>query len=149
MIKMRRLVYLYPRSWRERYQEEFIALLEQYQKPRVVDIFDILLGAIDAQIQAVMQNKNGDLSSSINKRVDTPYVNIESALSISRLKAQCMSCAKCFELHPNDLQYTRLKRGQTKLYICEGCNRALKEEAIQSSGVRPDFIDPVNYFLDK
>jgi len=42
------LLRCYPRAWRERYEAEFIALLEA-RKPRLGDIFDILLGAWDAR----------------------------------------------------------------------------------------------------
>lgn len=51
------IVQLYPKSWRERYQEEFIAMLEQYEKRRISDILDIILGAIHAHIQNMLRNK--------------------------------------------------------------------------------------------
>jgi hypothetical protein len=57
------LVRLYPRIWRERYEEEFVALLEQYP-PTLMDILDIVLGALDAHLnprsgneRTVMLNK--------------------------------------------------------------------------------------------
>jgi hypothetical protein len=43
------LVRLYPAAWRERYEEEFLALLEA-RPPTVGDRFDIVRGAIDARI---------------------------------------------------------------------------------------------------
>jgi hypothetical protein len=43
------LVALYPAAWRERYGEEFVALLEA-RPPRRVDVFDIALGALDAHL---------------------------------------------------------------------------------------------------
>lgn len=45
-----RLLRLYPRAWRERYGEEFAALLgERPASPR--DTFDIVLGALDAHLR--------------------------------------------------------------------------------------------------
>jgi hypothetical protein len=91
MNNLRWLIYLYPRSWRERYQEEFIALLEQYQNPRIVDIFDIILGAIDAQIQAAVQNKINVLPSPLKEGIDSPpgklrnrasHLNTESSMYV-------------------------------------------------------------------
>jgi hypothetical protein len=47
-VKSTALVRLYPRAWRERYGEEFEALMTSHPLgPRM--IFDILLGAIDAR----------------------------------------------------------------------------------------------------
>ncbi|MGG3471667.1 PSP1 domain-containing protein [Neobacillus pocheonensis] len=62
---MRWLIRLYPRSWRDRYQEEFIAMLEQYERPRITDILDILFGAVDAHIQYRMNNNNKVQTSSL------------------------------------------------------------------------------------
>lgn len=42
---MKRFLWAYPRAWRKRYGDEFLALLEQ-QPPRVRDVFDILVGAL-------------------------------------------------------------------------------------------------------
>jgi hypothetical protein len=44
-----RFVGLYPASWRERYGEEFLALLEE-RPPRPTDVVDIVRGAIDAHL---------------------------------------------------------------------------------------------------
>jgi hypothetical protein len=41
------LVRLYPRAWRQRYEAEFTALLEQ-QTLTVADVIDVLRGALDA-----------------------------------------------------------------------------------------------------
>lgn len=43
----RRLVRLYPRAWRERYGEEFVALLEE-RPASVADFLDVACGALDA-----------------------------------------------------------------------------------------------------
>lgn len=44
------LVRLYPARWRERYADEFKALLEDSEL-RLVDLFDVLRGAIDMQVK--------------------------------------------------------------------------------------------------
>jgi hypothetical protein len=46
---MSALVRLYPRAWRERYEAEFIELLEA-RPPTLADRFDILRGALDARL---------------------------------------------------------------------------------------------------
>jgi hypothetical protein len=45
-----RLVVLYPRAWRERYEEEFVAMLEQ-GSVSIRGLFDIVLGAADAWLR--------------------------------------------------------------------------------------------------
>jgi hypothetical protein len=45
------LVKLYPRSWRERYEEEMLALLEQHRSTPLTFI-DLALGALDARLQS-------------------------------------------------------------------------------------------------
>jgi len=44
------LVRLYPRAWRERYEEEFVAMLEQ-GPVSTKDVFDVALGAADAWLR--------------------------------------------------------------------------------------------------
>ena len=46
----RRLVRLYPQAWRERYGEEFVAILEQ-RPASGSDLFDVALGAVDAWLR--------------------------------------------------------------------------------------------------
>lgn len=43
------LVRLYPAGWRERYEDEFVAMLED-ARPSLTDFADILLGALDARL---------------------------------------------------------------------------------------------------
>jgi hypothetical protein len=43
------LVRLYPVGWRERYEDEFVAMLED-TRPSLTDYADILLGALDARL---------------------------------------------------------------------------------------------------
>ena len=45
---MSALIRLYPRSWRERYEPEFLGLLEA-RPPSIRDRFDIVRGAVDAR----------------------------------------------------------------------------------------------------
>jgi hypothetical protein len=58
----RRLVRLYPRTWRDRYEEEFVALLEESQGS-VGDVFDVARGAMDAWMkpQVVSETSGGRL----------------------------------------------------------------------------------------
>jgi len=49
---------LYPRGWRERYQEEMMALLEEYTIT-LKTIFDLLLGALDARLDPSYRTKEG------------------------------------------------------------------------------------------
>ena len=59
------LVSLYPRAWRERYGDEFEALLEEcLHSP--LDACDILLGALDAHLE-VPYETNWRLMNMINK----------------------------------------------------------------------------------
>ena len=46
---MTRLVALYPRGWRDRYEDEFLALLEE-RPPDPLDRIDIVRGAVDARL---------------------------------------------------------------------------------------------------
>jgi hypothetical protein len=46
---MSRLVRLYPRPWRDRYEEEFLALLEE-RPPTMGDLLDTVRGALDAHL---------------------------------------------------------------------------------------------------
>ncbi len=46
---MTRLVRLYPRAWRDRYEEEFLALLSE-RPPTFGDLVDMVRGAVDAHL---------------------------------------------------------------------------------------------------
>lgn len=50
----RLLIGLYPRAWRERYQEEMEEVLKQHTL-RFVTLFDILIGALDVHMHADLQ----------------------------------------------------------------------------------------------
>lgn len=52
------LLRLYPRAWRDRYEEEFAALLEQCPFS-LGDLFDIIVGAIDARMHPCVPLQGG------------------------------------------------------------------------------------------
>lgn len=47
---MSRLIGLYPTSWRNRYEEEFLALLAERQPTSIGDRLDLVRGAVDARL---------------------------------------------------------------------------------------------------
>jgi hypothetical protein len=54
------LVGLYPRAWRERYEEEFRAMLEQ-RRTSLSDLVDVALGALDAWVRPQVAVEGGRL----------------------------------------------------------------------------------------
>lgn len=52
----RRLVRLYPEAWRERYEEEFIAALEE-SPATIAVLLDVVLGALDAQVRPQVSDR--------------------------------------------------------------------------------------------
>jgi hypothetical protein len=48
---MRRLLLLYPKSWRERYGDEFLEVLEA-RPPGIAGVIDVVRGALDARLRA-------------------------------------------------------------------------------------------------
>ena len=56
---MSALIRLYPAAWRERYEDEFLALLEA-RPPTLGDRFDIVRGAIDARIHPQVRRSPDD-----------------------------------------------------------------------------------------
>ena len=61
------LLSLYPRAWRKRYEEEFVALLEQYT-PSWRDLLDIFFCALHEQIFTLLRKGNAMLHQ---QRTDT------------------------------------------------------------------------------
>ena len=53
--KTRWLVRLYPQAWRERYEEEFVAMLEQ-RSISLLDVLDMVLGALEARLHPQLGN---------------------------------------------------------------------------------------------
>ena len=60
---MRWLLALYPREWRRRYADEFLALLEE-RGPSLTVILDILRGALDARLHPDLGNAPAAASAS-------------------------------------------------------------------------------------
>ena len=54
----------YPARWRERYQEEILALLEQHTITSKT-ILDLLLGALDARLDPTYRSKDGFMFQNI------------------------------------------------------------------------------------
>ena len=71
---MSALVRLYPRAWRERYEAEFLELLEA-RPPTIGDRFDILRGALDARLHPQVRRLAGStmrcpISPPMSRNVD-------------------------------------------------------------------------------
>lgn len=87
---MKILLYLYPKSWRERYGEEFLYLLEQ-QKLSVKDVVDIIVNAFDTRLvmllEEMMEMKivEGLLGKSLRFRFIFFGILIVSAMTIGYL----------------------------------------------------------------
>lgn len=58
------------------------------------------------------------------------------------LHVKCMTCKKEYLLDSGDPQYKKLSSGLSKLYICKTCSTAMKEEAIITTGINPNMLDP-------
>jgi hypothetical protein len=75
---MRWLLRLYPRWWRERYGDEFAALLEDLRGDRPV-VLDIVKGAVDARLRSSAPFKLGlvfGLPVALALAVDIVYTNV-------------------------------------------------------------------------
>ena len=59
---IRLLVALYPRPWRERYDAEFTALLEDHPLS-ALDVLDVMLGAVDARANAYLGPYTGPIGA--------------------------------------------------------------------------------------
>jgi len=57
----------------------------------------------------------------------------------------CMFCTKKFDINQGDSQYRKILQKETKYYICNSCNTDVKREAIHSSGINPESLDPDRY----
>jgi hypothetical protein len=67
------LVRLYPRAWRDRYGEEFLALLEA-RPPTAGDRFDILRGAVDARLHPQVRQPEAPESAPVDGSPDDTVV---------------------------------------------------------------------------
>lgn len=61
------------------------------------------------------------------------------------MNVSCMLCTKKFDINYGDPQYRKLLAKETKFYVCKTCNTDVKTEAIHSSGIDPNSLDPDNY----
>lgn len=77
------LLRLYPRRWRARYGDEFLALLEQQAITPAV-VFDVLLGALDAHLR-----------SHVTLVAETPGARMLDHLDALRTTALTVFCAYC------------------------------------------------------
>lgn len=57
----------------------------------------------------------------------------------------CMMCRKKFDITDRDPQFRKIAEKLTKYYICSSCNSQTRKEAISSSEIDPDSLDPKGY----
>ena len=100
------LIRLYPRGWRERYEEEFVAMLEQ-RPMSFADVLDVVLGALDAH-----------LDPQVGERI-APMVNRMRAATIAILCAYVgfVVAGMGFQKATEDPPFTELERTYTLLSI--------------------------------
>lgn len=93
---------MYPPGWRERYEEEFAAMLERHQMS-LVDVLDTVLGALDARLNPPLEN--GRMS----------MVNRMRAATIAVLCAYVgfVVAGMGFQKATEDLSFTELERTHT------------------------------------
>lgn len=58
------------------------------------------------------------------------------------LKTVCMFCKKEFTIGDSDYQYLRIKHRESNFYVCRMCSFSLQKEAIATSGIKSDDIEP-------
>src|ERR1700753_426329 len=78
---------IYPRGWRERYQEEMLALLEEYTIT-LKTIFDLLLGALDARLDPRYRTTEGFMFQRFHDVRFLSYIYV-SALAIFLVAINC------------------------------------------------------------
>jgi hypothetical protein len=89
---------LYPRRWRERYQEEMMALLEEYTIT-LKTIFDLFLGALDARLDPSYRTTEGFMFQRFHDVRFLSYIYV-SALAIF------LVAINCWTLTTNSLYYS-------------------------------------------
>jgi hypothetical protein len=106
-----RLLALYPRSWRRRYQAEVGALLELHQV-RFATLADLVAGAVDARLHRAYESRENLMTSSDRDK--------------RRRNTRCSFCGKGQD------QVKKLIAGPG-VYICDACvvlcNQVLNEDA--------------------
>ncbi len=61
----------------------------------------------------------------------------------------CMTCQKQYEIHQQDSQYSKIKRGLSRLYVCKNCNTSIQENAGKVTGISAADLDPHQDILNK
>jgi hypothetical protein len=70
-------------------------------------------------------------------------------ISVSGMvKAVCMICRKECDVKQHDFGYYDLKQGGGNVgYICDRCSYSIQKEALSTSGINPDEVDPMDHFI--
>ncbi|WP_407690645.1 DUF2197 domain-containing protein [Salinibacillus xinjiangensis] len=63
------------------------------------------------------------------------------------MEVTCMTCQKDFEIDAKDPQYSKLKRGISKMYVCKNCNQSIQGQATNLTNIHLDDLDPHNKAL--
>ncbi len=123
---MRRwLVRLYPRAWRRRYEEEFVALLEE-QPLTLGVVFDVVRGALDARgMRLGTASRRANLDRVAAAKRDTASKG-ERSMTRGRKGYRCSFCGKSKD------HVQRLIAGPG-VYICDECI-ALCDGILQEEG---------------
>jgi hypothetical protein len=80
---MTRLIALYPRAWRDRYENEFLALLQE-RTPEPRDRFDIVRGAVDARLHPQAgRSSSGEPDGTRSARLDAVLAVLAGALWVA------------------------------------------------------------------
>ncbi len=112
-----RLLHLYPRHWRERYEAEVRVLLEEHTV-RLTTLADLLAGAVDARLNAGYPSQEEHMPSS--HRQGPRYT-------------RCSFCGK----GPD--QVKRLVAGPG-VYICDKCIKLCYEVLASDAGPRSEVL---------
>ncbi|NPV93281.1 MAG: hypothetical protein HPY50_21185 [Firmicutes bacterium] len=159
MILIHLLLKLFPAGWRDRYEEEFLAVLEQ-SGIHPIDYVNILVAAVDARLHPELhgETKAPDETRQAN-RGKTPKsasvygpgfqaVGISSAIALRQLKVgdrlkkvNCIICKNDFSIPPWDYRYRELKFDRNKPCVCDNCSFSLRKEAMIISGIGPEDLE--------
>lgn len=62
-------------------------------------------------------------------------------------KTICLICRQEFSIPCTDFRYKDIKYNRKKNHVCNKCSRMIQEEAIKTTGINPDELDPVDRIL--
>ncbi|GHO48077.1 hypothetical protein [Ktedonospora formicarum] len=88
----RTLLKLYPRTWRERYEDEMLAVLEQHDATPMT-LLDLLFGAIDARLDPHYRNRQSLFASLSPRQIVIAFVTILATFTASLFLWQAQSVA--------------------------------------------------------